>query len=218
MKNAVMLWTGGKDCALALHRSLDKYSIQKLVTFVPSLQPTFYAHNIQLMEIQARAIGITHEKTIIREPYRESYRSAFLELKNNGTEVLITGDISTVDGHSNWIKEIADGLIDIDQPLWEVDRYQALQDLLKNKFEIICSLSRKAIFELPLAGRIFDEHLIKELRSRSQKSDLDVCGENGEYHTMVLNAPYFDFKIELSDTKIMEKDDFHYLTFEATSS
>ncbi len=44
MKNAVVLWTGGKDSCLALHLSKYKYHIKALATFVPAGEGEFRAH------------------------------------------------------------------------------------------------------------------------------------------------------------------------------
>jgi diphthamide synthase (EF-2-diphthine--ammonia ligase) len=45
MQNAAMLWTGGKDCSLALYEARrNGYDIRCLVTFAP-LTPNFHAQN-----------------------------------------------------------------------------------------------------------------------------------------------------------------------------
>lgn len=36
-------------------------------------------------------------------------------------------------------------------------------------------------------GRMMDEELVNELKT----IDIDVCGENGEFHTLVLDCPLF---------------------------
>ena len=58
MTKAVVLWTGGKDSALAFHLSLNLYDIRSLICFVPADNRQFYAHPTQLMALQAQKIGI----------------------------------------------------------------------------------------------------------------------------------------------------------------
>ncbi len=74
MKKAVVLWTGGKDSALALQVSLTLYNIRRLACFVPADNRQFYAHPTRLMELQARKIGLPIEFMPISEPYALSFR------------------------------------------------------------------------------------------------------------------------------------------------
>ena len=67
---AAVLWTGGKDSALAFQVSLNLHDIRRLVCFVPADNRQFYAHPTQLMELQARKIGIPIEFMPISEPYQ----------------------------------------------------------------------------------------------------------------------------------------------------
>ncbi|GJM61029.1 hypothetical protein [Persicobacter diffluens] len=206
MKNAVVLWTGGKDSAMALYESMNKYKIVKFVTFVPAVKKDFIAHPLGLMEAQSAAIGIDHDFVKIGEPYADSYRKAIARLKDEGIEVLITGDISTINGAPNWIRQCAEGLVEVDTPLWEHDRKQLLEKFIQRDFEVICSLSYKAYFQSPVVGQRLNEELVRKFEA----INIDLCGENGEYHTCVLNAPFFKKKIEL-DFDILEAEDYFHL-------
>ena len=62
MKKAAVLWTGGKDSALAFHVSVNLYDIKRLVCFVPADNRQFYAHPTELMELQARKIRMPNVK------------------------------------------------------------------------------------------------------------------------------------------------------------
>ncbi len=44
---AAVLWTGGKDSALAFQVSLNVYDIRRLVCFIPTNNRQFYAHLIR---------------------------------------------------------------------------------------------------------------------------------------------------------------------------
>ena len=126
MMKAAVLWTGGKDSALALQVSSNLYDIRRLICFVPADNRQFYAHPTQLMALQARKIGLPIEFVPISEPYKLSYRQQIERIRDNGIEVLITGDISTVGGMPNWIDDVAAGLVGVHKPLWELDRHEIL--------------------------------------------------------------------------------------------
>ena len=89
MTTAAVLWTGGKDSALALHLSLNLYDIRRLICFVPADNRQFYAHPTQLMALQAQKIGIPIEFMPISEPYKQSYRQQIETIKDAGIEVLL---------------------------------------------------------------------------------------------------------------------------------
>ena len=207
---AAILWTGGKDSALALQVSLNLYDIRRLVCFVPADGRQFYAHPTELMELQARKIGIPIEFVPISEPYKRSYRQQIEMLRDNGIEMLITGDISTVNGMPNWIDGVAVGLVAVYKPLWELDRDAILDTLISNEFKVICSLAYKKHFQATIAGRYLDVELISELK----QLPIDICGEQGEYHTWVLDAPFFKAPVQLEGTRVIDAAEYCYLTYE----
>ena len=207
---AAVLWTGGKDSALAFQVSLNLYDIRKLVCFVPADNRQFYAHPTELMELQAQKMEIPIEFVPISEPYKPSYRQQIETIRDSGIEVLITGDISTVGGMPNWIEEVAGGLVEVYKPLWELDRYAILDTLISNEFKIICSLAYKKHFQQTITGRYFDAELIAELK----ELPIDACGEQGEYHTWVLGAPFFKAPVQLEGIRIIDVDEYCYLTYE----
>ena len=208
-KKAAVLWTGGKDSALALQISLNLYDIRGLVCFVPTDNRQFYAHPTELMELQAQKIGIPIEFIPISEPYKQSYRQQIETIRDTGIEVLITGDISTVDGMPNWIEEVAEDLVEIYKPLWELDRHAILDTLISNKFKVVCSLAYKKHFQPTITGRYFDTELISELK----QLQVDACGEQGEYHTWVLDAPFFNEPVQLEGTRVVDAVEYFYFTY-----
>ena len=58
---AAMLWSGGKDSCLALHRALERgVDFACLATFTPADDHEFFAHPRWMMAKQASAIGLPH--------------------------------------------------------------------------------------------------------------------------------------------------------------
>jgi diphthamide synthase (EF-2-diphthine--ammonia ligase) len=53
------------------------------------------------------------------------------------------------------------------------------------------------------AGRRFDERLLAEL-----PPDVDPCGENGEFHTVVSAGPMFAAPIDVQVGEVVERDGF----------
>ena len=53
------------------------------------------------------------------------------------------------------------------------------------------------------AGRRFDQTLLEDL-----PPDIDPCGENGEFHTVVSAGPMFNAPIAINVAEIVEREGF----------
>jgi len=198
-KHAVMLWTGGKDSSLALHEAVgDGYDVRCLVTFAPA-QPNFLAHPLAFMRMQAEALGLRHHVFIIHEPFEKGYETALVRLRDEmGIEAVITGDIAEVGGSPNWMRERCRSLgIEVSTPLWGRDREELLAQLLGHRFKVIFSCIKTRWLTEDWVGRELNDETVAELRQVRRRNGLDLCGEEGEYHTMVTDGPQFNRAIRL---------------------
>lgn len=185
---AAVLWTGGKDCALALHEVRNKVDVACLATFVPE-NASFKAHPLSLMKKQAAAMRLPHAKLRVVAPYERGYENALVRLRARyGIDALVTGDIDRVAGHPNWIRERAEPLgLKVLTPLWGRSRKALLERHWRAGFK-----ARISYVNPPLGrewiGRLLDRRAVREL---GRIEGVDLCGENGEYHTMVVSGPGF---------------------------
>lgn len=195
---AVVLWTGGKDSALALHRAAEaEYSIRELVTFAPP-RARFRAHPLAVMRMQAEVLGIPHRTIEIRRPYRASYERALGRLHRAGIRTLVTGDIDLVAGAPNWIRECARPFgLEVFAPLWRQARTRILNALLRHRFEVTFSCVEGARLAETWLGRTLDRSAVRELARLSQRYGVDPAGEQGEYHTITLDAPMFHKRLAI---------------------
>jgi len=210
---AAVLWTGGKDSALALHEAtLGGCSVRCLVTFAPP-QPAFLAHPLAIMKLQAQALGLPHFVWAVREPFAESYEAGLRWLKETiGIDTVITGDIAQVAGHPNWIRERATRVgINVITPLWGRQRIELLQRLMAMRFKVVFSCVKTRWLSADWVGRGLDVAAIKRLRLLREENGLDLCGEDGEYHTIVTHAPGFQRRLRLGAVRVREREDLAYL-------
>ena len=183
-----MLWTGGKDSALALARCHQTHGpVSLLVTFVPVGEVRFTAHPLDRIKAQAAALGIEHLAVPIAQPYFEGYVAALQRLRTDrGIGTVVTGDIDLVDGQPNWIRECcAQAGMNALMPLWQDDRERLLRELIERGIDAEVTYVAPDRLSADWIGRRIDEQFITDIRRLSHESGIDMCGENGEYHTMV---------------------------------
>ena len=212
--HATVLWTGGKDSALALYKArLVGYEIASLLTFVPKEGADFLAHPLPFMKYQAEAMGIPHYKAVVSAPLERTYEDAIKSFKKqHKIDALITGDIAEVDGQPNWIKQrCLDSGIEVVMPLWGADRSEAFTELLSYGFKAIISCVKKTCLTEEWLGRELDKNMLADLRCIRSKTGLDICGENGEYHTLVIDGPMFKKSIAIGNFSKHEADSLKYI-------
>jgi diphthine-ammonia ligase len=95
--------------------------------------------------------------------------------------------------------------------LWGRDRKEMLDRLVSLGFDVIFSAVKKPWLSEDWLGKRLDSHSIKELKIIWARTGLDICGENGEYHTLVLGAPYFKKHLEIHRFSKATKDNLAYL-------
>lgn len=192
MKNAVISWTGGKDSCLALHLAQEQgLKIVGLVTFVPVGNPEFRAHPQTEMVQQAQRLGLKVHFLEVREPYKESYVEQMKWMKAAlGASAIVTGDIDYVGGCANWIVDCAERAgLEIARPLWQRDREWVMNELLSRGIQARISYVSHEAIPPSWKDRVIDRAFLAEMREVCRAHGIDLAGENGEYHTMVIAAP-----------------------------
>ncbi|MDE2038552.1 MAG: hypothetical protein KGO96_03435 [Elusimicrobia bacterium] len=207
------LWTGGKDCSLALHEARKSgLEVEELITFAPP-SPVFLAHPIPFLKRQAAAMGLPYRTITISSPPDSNYARALQALRREGIKTLVTGDISEVDGHPNWIREASRGTgLEVLTPLWGRSRRRLMTDLLDSGFTAVFSLVKRPWFTRQWVGRAIDRQAVEELASLQPTPDL--CGENGEYHSLALNGPIFKNALGIAAFDVRERAGMMYMKIE----
>jgi diphthine-ammonia ligase len=200
-----VLWSGGKDSSLACYKAIAQgYDVNDIVTFIwETPSPCAHAHPLLLIALQSKALGIKHIEARVKDgqPYFEQYIEAISHLiKEDGIEGIVTGDIVFLDiSRRNWMDDICRELsIKIIKPLWDIDRYEMLTELISQGFKAVFTSVEQRWFDETWLGRELDWECLEDLKELREKYGIDLCGEFGEYHTMIVDAPFFKETIEIS--------------------
>jgi uncharacterized protein (TIGR00290 family) len=191
----VFCWSGGKDSALALHRvqTEGRYEVVALLTTCNEHFQRVSMHGVrlELLEQQAQAIGLPLQKVFVRnrgsnEEYTAKMAAQMLAFKAQGVSRFAFGDIFLEDlkrwREANLAQLGVTGVF----PLWKEDSRALLQEFIALSFgSILCCVSDAYLDESAL-GRKIDADFLRWL-----PSDVDPCGENGEFHSFAFAGPIF---------------------------
>ncbi|MFP3985599.1 MAG: diphthine--ammonia ligase [Candidatus Bathyarchaeia archaeon] len=213
--DAAALISGGKDSALALHRVLEEgHNVKFLVAMIPQREDSWMFHypNIHLTDLFAKSadIPLVKEKTSgLKERELEDLKRVLAKLD---VESVVSGAIAS-QYQKQRVQRICEELrLSLITPLWKEDPVKLLKELVDFKFEAIITGVYAHGFDVSWLGRQIDQGTIKALISLQQKYGISVVGEGGEYETLVLEAPFFNKRMQLAETeKIWEKQSGHLL-------
>jgi ABC transporter with metal-binding/Fe-S-binding domain ATP-binding protein len=206
-----VLFSGGKDSTLALHKAAEKEEIVCLITLVSENKESFMFHtpNIDITALQAEAMGLPLIKKATKgkpeEELKDLEEAIAQAVKGFKIEGVVTGAVESA-YQSKRIQSICDRLnVLCVNPLWKKNQKALLEELVAKDFKVIIS----GVFAYPLdeswLGKEIDNELIERLSLLGKEFGLSIAGEGGEIETTVLDAPLFKKKIEILDSTIEAK-------------
>ncbi|WP_336288987.1 hypothetical protein [Aeromonas dhakensis] len=213
MSRVIVLWSGGKDAMQALcHAREAGHQVVALATFAPP-SPRFLAHPLSQVRRQAAALGLPHLLVTIEAPFDLGYERALTKLKEEWQlDGVVTGDIDSVAGAPNWIRERCRPLgLTVHTPLWQLSREALLADLLTRGIVAHLSCVDTRVLTPEWVGRTLDAATLAELQQLATTQGFDACGEQGEYHTMVTDGPGFAAPLVLGRWQVARQEPLAYL-------
>ena len=210
----VVAWSGGKDSALALYTLLTykEYDVKGLLTTFTEDYNRVTMHGVrrELIIYQANALNLPLYEVFIpkncpNEIYNERMNKILLHLKEEDVEGIVFGDIFLEDVRRYREENLAIVNMKGIFPLWKRDTKTISISFIKLGFKAItvCIDSKK--LDKRFSCRIYNNNFLGDL-----PSDVDLCGENGEFHTFVYDGPIFKTKIDFKVGETVLRDDFYY--------
>jgi len=132
--------------------------------------------------------------------YDTVMEKALSEWKERGAEGCVFGDID-ITGHKTWNEERcrkAD-LIPI-LPLWNENRERLVGEVISAGYKCLIKCVHPEKLPRDFLGKIIDEDLLDAMKPYG----IDLCGENGEYHTIVVDGPLFHTPVPYQLGEILE--------------
>jgi len=208
-------WSGGKDSCFAAHlAAANGLDLRYLLNMVNEDGHRSWTHGLssEILQMQAEAMGVP---LVQQRTSGAAYESKFIEilseLKNKGVGGGVFGDID-FQIHRDWIEGVCGkaGIIP-HLPLWGRSQNQVLDDFIRSGFRAVVVVTKAELMGKEWLGRIIDASFVRDLQELAKTRPITPCGEAGEYHTLVVDSPLFQKRLELMETIKVLREGYWFL-------
>ncbi len=206
-KKFCMSFSSGKDSTLALYRMIEcGYEPVCLIMSIDKKCDRAFFHGIDLESIKVLSKSL-NIPIIFSESSGPDYREKFIETlvraKKLGAETVAFGDIDIVE-HKKWCSDVSsDANLEPIFPLWQESRESIVKEFIIRGFKaVIRVVSKKHNVPREFLGEVLTQDILLEF----EKLGIDLCGENGEYHTTAFAGPIFQKELAFKLGEIKETE------------
>ena len=160
----------------------------------------------ELLDKQAASINIPLQKLILsHQPSMAEYEkymfAAMEQLQRENFTHSVFGDIFLEDLKTYRETQLTKvGMLAV-FPLWKRNTTEIIHEFLDLGFKAIVVCINEKYLDKSFCGRIIDKNFIKDL-----PDNVDVCGENGEFHTFVFDGPIFKNPVDYKKGEIIYRE------------
>ncbi len=203
-------WSGGKDSCYAFHIAVQQgLNPTVLLNVLNEYGDRSRSHGIpkEILEAQAEALELPiHFFESTWSDYERLYIENLISLtRAYGLKASVFGDID-ITSHRAWEEKVSNAAnLNAVLPIWKQPRKQVVLDMIAYGVESII-VSCNHTLGSDYLGRTVDKTLITDLEALG----VDPCGENGEYHTLVTNAPLFKKSVKVMITSKEESSNYNF--------
>lgn len=209
MIKTILNWSSGKDAALCYHllQQGGGYEVCSLLTTVNAEQDRVVMHGVRevLPDMQAERMGVPLKKIHLppapdHEVYNNAMSAALQGFRQQGITTSTFGDIHLQDLKEYREQQLAGAGFAGLFPLWGMDSRQVVELVEDTGIEAVIVCVNEQYLGREYLGRKIGRDLMANL-----PAGVDPCGEYGEFHTFVYNAPYFSSPIAIQQGEQVRK-------------
>jgi len=217
----ILSWSTGKDAAYTLHYLLQNNQNPDLLLTTVNKdfnRVSMHGLRIELLEKQAQALSIPLHKIPLAKDvdmitYNQIMTEHLKELKSQGFAGVLFGDIFLEDLKAYRIKQMQSIGMFAKFPIFGHNTKELAKRIIETGIKAVVVSTNAKFLDQSFVGRPFDFDFLNDL-----PSNVDWCGENGEFHTFVYDSPDFSkpisFKLGEKTYKeykpCTKKDQEHY--------
>jgi len=194
LSKTIVCWSGGKDSAWTL-RELQSAgeTIAALLTTINETNGRVSMHAIrrELLEAQAEAAHIPLWTVPLPSPctnadYEERMAEACRRAAAEGVAIVAFGDLFLQDVRAYRERQLQGTGLKPVFPLWQRPTAALAREMYAGGLRARITCLDLQVLGREFAGREFDLQFLQDLPPA-----VDPCGENGEFHSFVYDAPFF---------------------------
>jgi uncharacterized protein (TIGR00290 family) len=195
MARYAVMWSGGKDSALALERARERsLEVAALLNFIDAAsgRVRFHATRRELIAAQAAAIGVPlRQLPTTWEEFPGTFEGALDALAREGYAGVVFGDIHLADVRAWYEERVRGAGLDHVEPLWGDPPAELLREFASRGGRAVITCCELAKLDERWLGRVIDETSVEEML----REPIDPCGENGEYHSFAFAGAAFQEQV-----------------------
>jgi len=205
-------WSSGKDSAWTLHLLRQDPTIHVVALFT-TLNEQFdrvamHAVRRELLELQAESLALPLWTVPLPWPCsNEQYEARMTALcqraTSEGVQAIAFGDLFLTDIRAYREKQLAGTGLEPIFPVWQIPTASLARTMIASGLRAKITCVDPRVLPAEFAGRDFDSQFLADLPPQ-----IDPCGENGEFHSFVHDAPGFSHPIPVAVGEIIEREGF----------
>jgi diphthine-ammonia ligase len=200
LPRAAVSWSGGKDSYLALHRSQQSFDVVALITMFAEDGERSRSHGLRplVLEEQAARLGLPlFAGRASWASYEAAYRETLARVRALGITHVIFGDIMYDSNREFPERVCAAEHVTAVEPLWGEPTDSLYREFIATGADARIVTVRDGVLGPQWLGRRLTDDLLPAFVA----AGVDPCGEHGEYHTVVVNAPLFSSPLDVARGK-----------------
>jgi uncharacterized protein (TIGR00290 family) len=186
-----VMWSGGKDSAMALWRARRAgLEVRWLVTVHDTATGRVRFHATPMAAIARQAEAAACELASIPttwEGFDAALAETLADLRRAGCTGLVFGDIHLADVRAWYEERTAAAGLEHVEPLWGQDPAALLAEFVAIGGRAVLTCVERDRLDVSWLGRVIDEAFVRDIA----RTHIDPCGENGEYHSFAFAGPFF---------------------------
>jgi diphthine-ammonia ligase len=204
MPNVVVSLSGGKDSMYALYAALKKGLNVNYLLFITTGSKA-HLSNRWLLKLVSESLGIP---AVTVGGTMSEIRRALKKLK---TDTLVTGVMTTPE-HIDYYQEICDPIkVKHYAPLWGRNPLIALEEMKQLGFRmLVVGVDSSMASSKDWLGKELDDEMLREIERLERDQRMNPIGEQGEYHTLVLDCPIYKKTIKILKSQTVWEDSKGY--------
>jgi uncharacterized protein (TIGR00290 family) len=213
-ERVLFTWSGGKDSVMALYelQKAGNYEICALLTTVTKDYDRISMHGVRrvLLEQQADSLGYRLDQVFIsksssNEEYETKMREVLEKYLKAGISTVVFGDIFLEDLRKYREENLSKIGMKAVFPIWKRNTTELAHTFIDSGFKAVITCIDSQVLDKGFVGRRYDEQFLSEL-----PSNLDPCGENGEFHSFVYDGPIFRESLLFEPGDVVLRDNRFY--------